>query len=205
MIKAIIFDFGGVLVRTEDYGPRLAWDKRLGLPPGSVERAVHHSDLWVRVQLGRISSQAYWDGVAELLYMRDASIINELRRDYFSGDRLDDTLVDLIRDLRAAGYCIVLLSNDSAELVDKLRELAIDSLFDHILISAQTGVMKPDVTAYRVALQAAQASPDQAIFVDDSYVNIQGAQSLGIHSIWFQADKDIRAEVTRLLEDTAGE
>lgn len=47
MIKAAILDFGGVIVRTEDYGPRHAWDRRLGLPPGSVEQAVHHGETWI--------------------------------------------------------------------------------------------------------------------------------------------------------------
>ena len=106
MIKAIIFDFGGVVVRTEDYTPRHAWDERLGLPTGSVERAVHHSDIWIQAQLGRILPKAYWAGVAELLYMRNNNV-EELRRDYFSGDRLNYRLVQLIRDLKDANLLIL--------------------------------------------------------------------------------------------------
>jgi epoxide hydrolase-like predicted phosphatase len=201
MIKAYVFDFGGVVVRTEDYAPRHAWDERLGLPIGSVERAVHHSDLWVQVQLGRITQRAYWNGVAELLYMRKEDI-EQLRKDYFSCDRLNYRLIDVIRELRAAGYPIALLSNDSVQLESRLNELGIADLFDHVLISALIGVMKPDVTAYRVALQALKTAPQQTFFIDDSLVNVRAAQSLGMHAMLYRPDTDLRAELTRYLEDT---
>jgi len=201
MIKAFVFDFGGVLVRTEDYGPRHTWDERLGLPVGSVERAVHHSDLWIQTQLGRITYQAYWEGVAEILYMRKEDI-PELRRDYFSGDRLNYRLVALIRELREQGYPMALLSNEAVQLRDRLRELELHDLFDHVLISAEIGMMKPDPTAFRVALHALQVRPHEAVFVDDALPNIRGAQQLGIHAILFRGSTDLRDELKKLREDT---
>jgi putative hydrolase of the HAD superfamily len=200
MIKAFIFDFGGVLARTEDYTPRHAWDERLGLPTGSVERAVHHSDIWIQAQLGRITPRAYWNGVAELLYMRKDDI-DELRRDFFSGDRLNHKLVALIRDLRDKRYPVALLSNESLQLESRLREYGIHDLFDHILISAQIGMMKPDPTVYRVALHTAGAAPHETVFIDDSLVNVRGAQPLGIHTILFRPELDLKAEITKLIED----
>jgi len=199
MIKAFIFDFGGVLARTEDYTPRHAWDERLGLPTGSVERAVHHSDIWIQAQLGRISPRVYWNGVAELLYMRKDDI-DELRRDFFSGDRLNHKLVALIRDLRDKRYPVALLSNESLQLESRLREYGIHDLFDHILISAQIGMMKPDPTVYRVALHTAGAAPHETVFIDDSLVNVRGAQPLGIHTILFRPELDLKAEITKLIE-----
>ncbi len=202
MIKALIFDFGGVIVRTEDHSPRHAWDERLGLPVGSVERAVHHSDIWIQTQLGRITYQSYWEGVAEMLYMRKDEI-DELRRDYFSGDRINYRLVTLIRELREQGYPVALLSNESIKLRDRLRELKLDDLFDHILISAEIGVMKPDPTAFRVALQTLGVAPQEAIFVDDALSNVRGAQQLGIHAIQCRECDDLRPAFKQLLgQDT---
>jgi epoxide hydrolase-like predicted phosphatase len=200
MIKAFIFDFGGVLVRTEDYGPRHAWDERLGLPAGSVERAVHHSDIWIQAQLGRITPRAYWHGVAELLYMRQDDVA-ELRRDYFSGDRLNYRLVALIRDLREKGYQTALLSNETVQLEARLREHGIYDLFDAILISAQMGMMKPDPTVYRVALQTLGVASHEAVFIDDSLVNVRGAQPLGIHTILFRPELDLKAEIMKVIEN----
>lgn len=203
MIKGLIFDFGGVIVRTEDYAPRHAWDERLGLPIGSVERAVHHSDLWIQAQLGRITLQAYWNGVAEILYMRKEDI-PALRRDYFSGDRVNFRLVELIRELRAQGNRIGLLSNESTQLSDRLRALDLYDLFDRVLISAEIGVMKPDPTAFRVALRELGVGPDEALFIDDALPNVRAAQQLGLHAILFRPQIDLRAELARLSQDGAG-
>ncbi|HVO71778.1 MAG TPA: HAD family phosphatase [Aggregatilineaceae bacterium] len=200
MIKGLLFDFYGVIVRTEDFSPRHAWDERLGLPVGSVERAAQYSDLWIQAQLGRITPRAYWDGVAELLYMRKEEI-GELRKDFFSGDRLNYKLIGLIRDLRSSGYGTALLTNESLQLEARLRELEIVDLFDHILISARIGVMMPDPTAYRVALHTLNVSPHESIFIDDSLANIRGAQMLGIHTIFFRPESDLRSELEKYLKD----
>jgi epoxide hydrolase-like predicted phosphatase len=203
-IKAIIFDFGGVLVRTEDYTPRHEWDKRLELPTGSVERAVHHSDIWVRAQLGRVTEKTYWLGVAELLYIRrdQLDLLDQLRKDYFSGDRLNYRLINLIRDLKQDGYQVAILSNDSVQLETKLREeLQIYDLFDKVLISAFMGVMKPDPTAYRVALQELRIAPHETVFIDDSLTHIRGAQTLGINTILYRPETDVREELAHFLED----
>ncbi|MCL4239261.1 MAG: HAD family phosphatase [Anaerolineae bacterium] len=201
VIKALIFDFEGVLIRTEDYGPRHAWDERLGLPAGNVERAVHHSDLWIQVQLGRISDAAYWRGVAELLYMRGDDI-NELRRDYFSCDRLNYRLLDYIRELRGAGYATALLCNESLRFEDRLRSLGIRDLFDPVIVSAMIGVMKPDPTAYRVTLQELQVAPHEAVFVDDSLAHVRGAQAVGLHAILFRPDTNLRDDLKPYLDGT---
>jgi len=201
VIKALIFDFEGVLIRTEDYSPRHAWDERLGLPIGSVERAVHHSDLWIQAQLGRISDVAYWRGVAELLYMRGDDI-NELRRDYFSSDRLNYRLLDYIRELRGAGYAVALLCNESLRFEDRLRSLGIRDLFEPVIVSALIGVMKPDPTAYRVTLQELRVAPHEAVFVDDSLAHVRGAQAAGLHAILFRSETNLRDDLRPYLDGT---
>jgi HAD superfamily hydrolase (TIGR01509 family) len=198
-VKAFIFDFGGVIVRTEDDRPRHQWDERLGLPVGSVERAVRHSDIWIQAQLGRILPKMYWKGVAELLYMKGESV-DELRRDFFSADRLNYRVIDLIQDMRNLHYPIALLSNESLELEARLQDYGIKDLFDHVLISAQIGMMKPDPTAYRVALQTLRVLPQQAVLIDASLPSVRAAQTLGINTILFRADTDLRAEVEKYLQ-----
>ncbi len=202
MIKACIFDFGGVLVITEDYRPRHAWDERLGLPVGSVERVVHYSDLWIQAQLGRISYDDYWKGVAERLYMRQEDI-DALRRDYFSGDRLNHRLVNVIKELREQGMITAILSNETAELLERLQVLGLRDLFDQVFISAQLGVMKPDPAAYRLALQALQVAPQETIFLDDALRNVRAAQQLGLHAQLFRPALNIRVEFHKTIQQAA--
>ncbi len=196
--RAVVFDFGGVLVRTMDYTPRHAWDDRLGLPRGSVERIVHGSDAWREAQLGRLTPEQYWAQVAAELGL-DAPLLAQFRRDYFSRDQLDADLVALIEALRTSGHAVGLLSNDTLDLRERLRALGIAALFDPLLISARLGAMKPDPAAYRALLAALGRPPDEVIFVDDLPANVAGAQALGIHAVQYTAGMDLRAALAPLL------
>src|SRR5258707_10189703 len=143
MIKTIIFDFGGVLVRTGDPAGRREWEQRLNLAAGELERVVHGSELWANAQRGLVSVDGYWQGVADYLGL-SARDIPALRNDYFRDDFLDRDLMALIASLRAQGYKVGLLSNDAATLEAKLRNaFAIYNQFDAVIISATIGVMKP--------------------------------------------------------------
>ena len=196
--RVIIFDFGGVLMKTVDRSPRYAWDARLNLPQGSVEHIVHSCESWHKAQTGLLTPAAYWADVAAQLHISPAEV-RQLEQDFFSGDVLDAALIDYIRQLRQAGHTVGLLSNDSVALVDKLRRLGIADLFDPLVISAQIGVMKPSPAAYQVLL-AKLARPAQAvIFVDDMPANCTGAAALGIHAIRYTPDRDLAAELAPLL------
>src|SRR5574341_1772066 len=115
MARAVIFDWGGVLMRTADYTPRHAWDDRLGLSRGSVEAAVHGIAEWQAVQRGQIDSQDYHQALARKLEL-DADQVAALLRDFYSGDQLDSALVSLIHGLRAEGVRVGLLSNHTSDL-----------------------------------------------------------------------------------------
>jgi putative hydrolase of the HAD superfamily len=201
MIKALILDFGGVIVRTEDYSPRLAWDRRLNLPPGSAERAVHGSEAWVQAQLGHLDDAAYWDAIAALLGLPPEQI-PDFARDYFSGDRLNTELMDLVRGLRhERGLQTAILSNDRPQLAEKIRALGIEPLFDEIVISASLGVMKPNPRAYESVLAALHVAPEESVFVDDAPANIDGARVVGMHAIHFRENAGVRLGLESLLAE----
>jgi putative hydrolase of the HAD superfamily len=196
--RAIIFDFGGVFMKTIDYRPRLAWDERLGLAHGSVEKIVHGSASWRAAQIGQMTVEAYWADVGLQLGL-DSNALETLKHDYFSGDFLDDTLVDYARSLRERGHAVALLSNDSPTLADKMAILGIADLFDPLIISANIGVMKPDPQAYEAVLEHLKCPPDHAIFIDDMPANIEGARIVGIHTIHYTTTPALQAALEPLL------
>ncbi len=190
MKHLLIFDFGGVLMKTQDYTPRHNWDDRLGLPHGSVESIVHNAGSWIKAQTGVIPVEAYWDDVRQSLGI-SADQVQQLAIDFYSGDVLDDSLVDLIHRYRAEGHTVALLSNDSLELMPKLRRLNLVDLFDPLVVSAQIGVMKPAVAAYQALLDQANRPANEAVFIDDRAENIAGAEVLGIRGVHYQASMDL--------------
>lgn len=198
MKRALIFDFGGVLMKTVDYAPRLRWDDRLGLLHGSVERAVHNAESWVQAQTGAISPAVYWQDVAKRLGL-STDEVSQLSTDFYSGDVLDAALIALIRGYRAEGHSVALLSNDSLELLPKLNRLGITELFDPLVVSAQIGVMKPAAGAYQSVLDWLNLPPQATVFIDDRPENIDGARQLGIHGLHYVAGADLAAQLAPLL------
>ncbi len=199
MITAVIFDFGGVLMRTDDPAGRRAWEARLGLPAGELERVVHGSDPWIAAQRGQITPDAYWLWVRTHLSI-SAADLPALQYDYFRDDRLDPDLVALITSLRGDGYKVGLLSNDAPTLEDKLRrELAIYDLFDSVIISASIGVMKPEPAAYYAIAAALNVHTDECVFIDDNAANIEGARRVGMQAIHYRAAMDVRAALDSIF------
>lgn len=198
MKRALIFDFGGVLMKTVDYRPRHQWDERLALPYGSVESIVHGSVLWHKAQLGQVSPAVYWQGVGDALGIPQQMLV-QLEHDYFSGDQLDESLIVYLRQLRQDGFQVGLLSNDSAALRDKLSKLAIADLFDPLLISAEMGVMKPDARIYHHLLEKLGRPAHETIFIDDRAENVQAAAALGIHAIHYTHDLNLPQTLRPLL------
>ena len=70
-----------------------------------------------------------------------------------------------------------------------------DDAFDHIIISAEVGVAKPDPKIFQIALDQAGVRPNEAVFVDDFYANIEGCEKVGMTGIHF---KDAQAALQQL-------
>ena len=199
--KVVIFDWGGVLMRTEDHAPRHAWDQRLGLAPGSVESIVHGHQAWRDIQMGRIDDGQYWQRIGHELHL-SLELAESLRNEFYSGDHLDMALVRTIRDLRSQGVKIGLLSNNTLALLDEIDALGLRALFDAIIISAGIGVMKPNAAAYHAILDLMGAQPQNAAFVDDFAENVEGARAVGMHGIHFTPQLDLKSALKEWLNES---
>jgi len=199
-IHAVIFDLGGVIVRTEDWHPRNALAERLATSRDELESLVFGDGGDYRAQLGEITAQEQWDHVRQKLGM-SASDTSQLQEQFFGGDRLDQELVDYIRDVKH-DYITALLSNAPDNLRGILDEKwDITDAFHHIIISAEVGVMKPDPAIYQLALARLGVAAEDAVFIDDMQANVQGALDIGMHAIHFRSADLTRAELEGLLSN----
>jgi epoxide hydrolase-like predicted phosphatase len=198
MKRAVIFDYGGVLVKTVNYTPRHAWDDRLKLPRGSVEQVAHGSPSWRLAQTGQMALVDYWLDVARQLQLT-AGDAEQLAKEFYSGDQPDETLLEYLRQLRRRGHIIALLSNASPALRGELAAFGMTELLDMIVPSCEIGVMKPDARAYQVVLERIQRPPDEAIFIDDVAENITGARAVVIHGVLYTAGMDLPAALEPML------
>ncbi|NDJ52804.1 MAG: HAD family phosphatase [Chloroflexi bacterium] len=197
-MKVVIFDWGGVLMRTQTRRFRHAWDRRLGLPPGTIEQIVHGGVAWRAAQLGEISVTNYHAKIGQQLRLSETET-DVLLRDFYAGDVIDRDLTAYIQQIRDRGVPVGLLSNFSLELLDILHGAQLDDLFDQRVISAEIGAMKPDPKAYRAILMKLNAEPNQALFIDDMQANVDAAHSLGMAALQFTPKLDVVEQVQSWL------
>ena len=195
--RAVFFDLGGVIVRTEYQAPRQHLAERLGMEYEDLVRAVFDSETARRASLGEISEAEHWSSVARR-FKRQASEIEALRGEFFGGDILDRELIEFIRSLRPR-YKTGAISNAFNGLRQYMIEHKFEDAFDTVTISAEVGAMKPDPRIYEIALQAAGIPAKAAIFVDDFAENLEGARSVGMAAVHFRDPAKAVAEIEALL------
>ena len=130
----------------------------------------------------------------------------QLARDFWQGDDLDEDLVAYVRGLRPR-FQTGLISNAWLELRDLLEnhwhiDDAFDDLviaFDDLVISAEVGLAKPDPAIYKLALERLNVEADRTIFVDDFSHNIAAAAEIGMHAVHFANPDQAIADVNQLI------
>jgi putative hydrolase of the HAD superfamily len=197
MIKALISDFGGVLVRTRSDRSRRALEQRLNLAPRTLDDRVFSCEMSHRVMRGEISETALWHYLESDLDLAQHGLTwQEFQHQFFSEDFLDEDLIAFIRSLRPA-MKTGLISN----MWDGLRTMLhtnvpIADTFDVLIISAEEKMMKPDPRIYHAALARLGLQAAEAIFLDDFIENIAAANALGMIGVHFrsttQAQHDLR-------------
>ena len=195
-LKAVLFDFGGVLVRTRSQHLRTAWEQRLGLRPGEASELVFGGESGRAAQHGWVSDTGHWAYIQQRLGLDDATVA-QFRRDFFAEDGIDTDLLAYIDRLRLR-YRVGLLSNATDSARRYFTASGIAGHFDAITISGEEGVMKPDERIYRIALARLGVQPAEALFVDDFGENVIAARALGMAAVHFTDPKTACRELTIL-------
>lgn len=197
-IRAVFFDFGGVLQRTEFQAPRQHLAERFGMDYADIDRVVFDIETARRASIGEIREEEHWAEVLKRLrYPLEKR--KAFTDEFFGGDVLDHTLVEFIRSLKGRVHT-GLISNAWEGLRAHLVSEKILDLFDTVVISAEVGVTKPDERIYRIALERAGFGAAESIFVDDMKVNIEACERVGMKGVWFRDAREGMSEIERLLK-----
>lgn len=107
-------------------------------------------------------------------------------------------MLDLVDELRRKGYKVGLLSNNSKENGDRLREMGLDEHFDVFVISADIGVQKPKPIAFNHFFAELDVDPGEVVFVDDSEKSLSTAEECGFTPILFTTYEDLKQKLCDL-------
>jgi putative hydrolase of the HAD superfamily len=197
-IRAVFFDFGGVIMRTEYQSPRQKLAERFNMDYDEMDRAVFGSDSARRASLGEITEDAHWAAVLKR-FKQPASEMQVFRNNFFGGDVIDRKLVEYIRSLRGK-FHTGMISNAWSGLREFITKENIIDIFDTVIISAEIGVVKPSAKIYQIALDQAKVGADEAVFVDDMPLNIEACEKVGMKGILFNDPEESLSRLNQLLK-----
>ena len=196
-LRAIFFDLGGVILRTEYQTPRERLAERLNMTYEDISKLVFEAETARKASLGEISVEEHWLAVTRKLRLPDSEA-EAIRIEFFAGDVIDRDLLDFIRSLRPR-YRTGVISNAWGDLRDYIVKHQFDDAFDTLIISAEIGMMKPQPEVYQWALKQAQVEANEAAFVDDMPKNIEAANALGMHGIIFRDPAQVKENLRALF------
>ncbi len=197
--RGLILDFGGV-VTTDPYAEVAAFCVREGLDPGAFVRILRDNpearEAIEAVEAGKILQREYEVTIGRLLGVDDHGLLTRA----LGGLRPRPEVLDLIQRTRTAGIRVGLLSNSWGEgEYDPYQGYDLDSIFDAVVISGDTGTRKPDPAIYLIATDQLGVPPRECVFADDTAANLPIAEELGMATVHFTDAAEGISEISRLL------
>jgi 2-haloacid dehalogenase len=194
-IKAIVFDLGNVLI---DWNPAYVFDTMFD----DEEKKKHFfqnicTSEWNEEQdAGRPLKQATEELVAQHPEWKDYIEAFYGRWTEMLGGPIHES-VEVFRKLKEKGeHKFYALTNWSAELFPiALERYDFLHWFDGRVVSGEEKMRKPHHQFYKVLLDRYSLHPQETLFIDDNYRNIEAAKELGIHSIHFVSPQKLKKEL----------
>lgn len=184
MYKAIIFDFFGVFCPDIT----LEWFKKN--VSNYEEKLQDFHGICTKSDYGKLSKANFYQEISVLTGIE----VNEIIRGVEAEVKINKTLVAFVEELKSKGYLIACLSNGTQEwTLDLIKRHNLDRLFDHIVLSGDLGIIKPDAEIYEHTLDKLEVKASEAVFIDDRPSNVEAAEDLGIRSFVFTDTEDFIA------------
>lgn len=198
-IKAVFFDFGGVLLQHMDGIDHAAIEERFGLPPRTLMHVLYRESRYVDFQVGACSEDEWRASIRAAAVERlGQGLANEVLSAYEQAERpLNPHMMDLVARLRGAGYRTAIISNTIPGLMDRLKAEKPEMLplFDLFVGSGDLKIAKPDPGIFHHALDSLGVAPGASVFTDDNKAYAEAARAVGMHGFHFTGYEQFAADL----------
>jgi putative hydrolase of the HAD superfamily len=197
-VDALILDLDGVIRHWHDH-EFVALAEAVGLSVEDLGDIAFEPELLNAGMTGAVVFEDWADEIgrrAGALYGCDPATVTA----GFAalGWTIDQEVVELVREVRAAGRVkVALFSNASTRLEADLESCALDGEFDVVFNSARLGVAKPDTEAFKTIANLLAVPVERCLFVDDTVANVEGARDAGMQAEPFTGIAELRSLLER--------
>ncbi|NLI82422.1 MAG: HAD family phosphatase [Deltaproteobacteria bacterium] len=198
IVKSVIFDFGRVISARKPLSLFDAYERDLGLEPGTINTVMFESRAWRETLLGRKSYDEFWQAIGPTMGLETPSAVLAFQLRYHRDEKVNEEVVEIIRKLY--GRCkLAVLSNAPPGLGRWLAQWKILNCFDTVFCSGDEGLAKPDARVFQKVMERLAVKPGEALFVDDTQEHVEAARALGMHVLLFQDAALLEKELKRHL------
>jgi putative hydrolase of the HAD superfamily len=206
-IEAVVSDFGGVLTSplVESF---MAFQDQTGITTEVLGKGMQAAteanggNPLFEMERGEITEDAFLekltDGLEPLLGHKPE--MHRFKEIYFDALQPNPAMIELMRELKASGYRMAMLTNNVQEWEPWWRPmLPVDEIFETVVDSGFVGCRKPESKIYEITLDRLGLPAERCLFVDDVLVNREGAEKAGMTSVHFQDNEQAMAGVRAAL------
>lgn len=198
MIKAVIFDFGGVIIDIENTGSVGKIMEELEVDPITT-RLIIGKQIG-RMQVGEISEEEFWRNICQELGKPIPGNWKELwRKPIEENAVLWTEPIQLVGELKEKGILALVLSNTIPPHEEVVRNKGWYDYFDRTYFSNRIGFRKPDVKAFEYVLEKEGLLGSECVFVDDSPENLAPAETLGMKTVLAKSPEQLCKDVRNLV------
>ncbi len=206
-IKAIVSDFGGVLT-TPLVESFMAFQDQTGITTETLGKAMQAAteangeNPLFEMERGEITEDAFLVLLTEHLepLLGHHPEMHRFREIYFEALQPNPQMIELMRELKGAGYRMAMLTNNVREWEPLWRSmLPVDEIFETVVDSGFVGCRKPESKIYALTLERLSEPAESCLFVDDVLINCEGARKAGLHAVHFQDNEQAILEIRAAL------
>jgi putative hydrolase of the HAD superfamily len=191
-IRAVLFDFGGVILSSPIDGFR-AYERARELPAGFLQRLNStdpDTNAWACMERGELDEATFCARLEAEALAAGHAIDARLILGQLTG-QIRPEMVDVIRALQPR-YRLACLTNNmpighgsamarNPELAAEIAQVL--ALFEHVVESCKIGARKPEPRFYARACEIVGVAPEHCVFLDDLGINLKPARAMGMATI----------------------
>ena len=212
MLRAVFFDFGGVVL-SSPFEAFNRYEADNAIPRDFIRRVNSvnpDSNAWARLERSELSPVDFDEVFASESEALGHRIPGSHILALLHGE-IRPEMVRAIDTVKRLGYVTACLTNnvlsepkeDSTLDADKRAAIAaILAKFDALIESSKVGVRKPEPSFYEIACSTVGVSPDECVFLDDLGINLKPAAAMGMTTIKVTGARQALDELGRILNVT---
>ncbi|MGL4393530.1 MAG: HAD family hydrolase [Fusobacteriaceae bacterium] len=197
-IKNVIFDLGNVLI---EFHPEKFIEKNIAEEDREdFYREVFKTDDWLDLDRGTLT----YDGAVELFSSKFPKY-REAIKDLFDNNVIEcltpiEENIKIMQDLKKQGYKLYILSNFHEPSFNYIyARWQFFENFDGKVVSSHCNLLKPEPEIYEEILQKYNLVPEETLFIDDVFVNIDAAKQFNINVIHLEKPQLLKEKIKEFI------